>query len=136
MAAYTKQSYDFVDLKILNFLHEDLHLDCVGLGLGRVPPGKGYPFWHTHEKQEEVYICLEGSLTLLVDDDELTLHAGDFVRVAPEAKRTVGNRTNQPGTILIAGAMPFDGYSPEAGRSRIRDGNRVEGEEPDWTVAT
>ena len=133
MAKYTKHSYDFQDLKVLQFLHDDLKLECTGIGLGRVPPGAGYPFWHSHEKQEEVYICLDGSITVLVDDDEVTLHAGDFLRISPDAKRTVGNRTKQPGTMLIVGAMPFEGHRDTERPALINDGKRHDGDAPDWT---
>lgn len=135
MSMYTKHSYDLQSVKLLHFLRDDLGLECAGIALGVVEPGKGYPFWHSHEKQEEVYACIAGSLTLLVDDDELTLHTGDFVRVAPEANRAVGNRTKEPGTILIIGAMPFAGYQGADGKTLIQDGQRAELDAPDWSVA-
>ena len=134
MANYTKHSYDYDDLRVLQFLHTDLDLQCTGIGLGRVPPGKGYPFWHAHDKQEEVYMCLEGSLTLLVDDDEITLKQGDVVRVSPEAKRAVGNRTRKAGVILITGAMPYEGYEDPERPSHISDGIRLETDAPDWSL--
>ena len=37
MANYSQSSYDFTDLKILQFLQNDLNLECMGIGLGRVP---------------------------------------------------------------------------------------------------
>lgn len=136
MPNFTRHTYDYQNLKPLQFLHTDLDLECMGIGLGRMEPGQGYPFWHTHEQQEEVYICIEGTLTLLVDEDELTLHAGDIVRVSPEAKRAVGNRTPAPGTILIVGAMPYEGYDNSEGRSHIGDGQHTEDPPPDWTVGS
>ena len=134
MAAYSKHSYDYDDLRPLQFLHTDLDLECMGIGMGRMAPGKGYSFWHTHEHQEEVYICLDGSLTLLVDDDEIPMKRGDAVRVAPEAKRAVGNRTRKAGVVLIVGAMPYEGYETAEGRSHITDGNRLEEDAPDWSL--
>ena len=75
------------------------------------------------------------SLTLLVDDDALTLHTGDFVSVAPEANRAVGNRTKEAGTVLIIGAMPFEGYRESGGNTLIQDGQRAKLDAPDWSVA-
>jgi mannose-6-phosphate isomerase-like protein (cupin superfamily) len=47
---------------------------------------------HRHERQEEVYLVLEGTLTLLVEGVEETLGPGELVRVAPELRRQLVNR--------------------------------------------
>lgn len=136
MANYTKQSYDFSgEGQMLRFLAGDLGLTCLGMGLGRIPPGAGWPFFHSHEKQEEVYVCLDGSLTMIVDGEEVRLETGDIVRVPAEVNRAVGNRTSRPGTILILGAMPFEGHSDPDRPALINDGVRApELGEPDWSV--
>src|SRR6202521_3523842 len=38
---------------------------------------------HAHERQEEVYLVLEGALTLGVEGEEHVLETGRLVRVAP-----------------------------------------------------
>ncbi len=136
MAAYTRAHYDFEQLPMLQFLAADLQLQSLGLGLGRIEPGKGWKFWHRHKQQEEVYLCLSGSLTLLVDDETLQLEAGDCVRVPPEALRAVGNRSASAGVVLIAGAMPFEGHRNPEKPVTIADGlpDRERGA-PDWTVS-
>ena len=47
---------------------------------------------HRHERQEEVYFVLEGTLTLLVEGEEQALQRGELVRVAPAVRRQLVNR--------------------------------------------
>src|SRR5256885_2379867 len=47
---------------------------------------------HRHERQEEVYFVLEGTLTLVVEGEEQTVERGELVRVAPEVRRHLVNR--------------------------------------------
>ncbi len=46
---------------------------------------------HAHERQEEVYLVLEGQLTLLVDGVEHRVAADRAVRVGPAARRQLVN---------------------------------------------
>ena len=45
------------------------------------------PFIHAHKKNEEIYAILEGKGTANIDGEEIELKAGDWLRVAPAAKR-------------------------------------------------
>ena len=47
---------------------------------------------HRHERQEEVYLVLEGTLTLVVEGEEQAVERGELVRVAPEVRRQLVNR--------------------------------------------
>jgi quercetin dioxygenase-like cupin family protein len=48
---------------------------------------------HRHELQEEVYLVLEGELTLLIEGrEEHTLGAGELARVGPDVRRQLVNR--------------------------------------------
>ncbi len=38
---------------------------------------------HRHERQEEVYVVLEGRLTLAIEGEETDLGKGELIRVAP-----------------------------------------------------
>src|SRR6187200_732545 len=42
---------------------------------------------HRHARQEEVYLVLEGTLTLFVEGEEQTLGRGELIRVAPSVRR-------------------------------------------------
>ena len=62
---------------------EALELEKSGLGYQRVPPGYRFPYGHTHEKQEEVYVVLGGSGRMKLDDEIVELEKWDAVRVSP-----------------------------------------------------
>jgi uncharacterized cupin superfamily protein len=47
---------------------------------------------HRHAHQEEVYLVVEGTLTLLLEGEETTLGAGELARVAPDLRRQLVNR--------------------------------------------
>jgi uncharacterized cupin superfamily protein len=61
---------------------------------------------HRHERQEEVYLVLEGTLSLLVEGEESTLEAGELARVAPDVRRQLVNRG--PGRVVLV-ALGADG---------------------------
>ncbi len=54
---------------------------------------------HAHEHQEEVYLVLDGELTLVLADGETTLAAGELARVPPDARRQLVNAG--PGRVLV-----------------------------------
>jgi mannose-6-phosphate isomerase-like protein (cupin superfamily) len=59
---------------------------------------------HKHEKQEEVYLVLEGSLSLSIEGVERDMVAGELARVAPEVRRQLINRGPGRLAILALGA--------------------------------
>ena len=59
---------------------------------------------HRHERQEEVYLVLEGTLTLLVEKQEHVLERGELVRVAPDLRRQLVNRGPDRLVLLAVGA--------------------------------
>jgi len=56
---------------------------------------------HTHEFQEEVYLVLEGTLTLEIEGEAKELHPGELARVAPDVRRQIANR-GEENVLLIA----------------------------------
>jgi mannose-6-phosphate isomerase-like protein (cupin superfamily) len=58
---------------------------------------------HRHERQEEVYLVLEGTLTLVVEGEEEALERGELVRVAPEVRRQLVNRGPDRLVLLALG---------------------------------
>jgi quercetin dioxygenase-like cupin family protein len=66
---------------------------------------------HRHEKQEEVYLVLEGTLSLLVEREEQTLERGDLIRVAPNLRRQLVNKG--PGELIF---LALGGAGEHAGR--------------------
>ena len=50
-----------------------LELERSGLTYQRVPPGYRFPYGHTHETQEEVYVVVRGSGRMKLDDEIVEL---------------------------------------------------------------
>ncbi len=70
---------------------------------------------HRHERQEEVYLVLEGTLTLLIEGDAQELGRGELIRVAPNLRRQLVNRG--PGRLVLlalGGAGEHHGRDGEA----------------------
>jgi uncharacterized cupin superfamily protein len=68
---------------------------------------------HAHERQEEVYLVLEGTLTLGVENEEHELGPGQLVKVAAPVRRQLINRGPQRLVLLAIGGE---------GEHRGRDG--------------
>ena len=58
---------------------------------------------HSHGLQEEVYLVLEGELTLVVEGEEHTLGRDQLVRVAPHVRRQLVNRGPERLLLLALG---------------------------------
>jgi len=69
---------------------------------------------HRHARQEEVYLVLEGTLTLLVEREQSTLAGGELVRVAPDLRRQLVNRGPER-LVLVA----LGGDGEHAGRDGV-----------------
>ncbi len=68
-------------------LHETLGLTGAEVSINQLPAGAGVPFVHAHKENEEIYGVLAGRGSATIDGEEVELAAGDWLRVAPEAKR-------------------------------------------------
>ncbi len=70
---------------------------------------------HRHATQEEVYLVLAGTLTLLIEGEEHTLGQGELARVAPDVRRQLVN-AHQEDLLLVAlgGATEHVGRDGEA----------------------
>lgn len=81
-------------------------LDCRNLGVSVVdadPGWTGMEHDHADDGHEEVYLLVEGTATLVVEDEAVELTPGDAVRVDPDAIRhlEVGD---DGGRLVVAGA--------------------------------
>jgi uncharacterized cupin superfamily protein len=77
----------------------------LGARLWRLRPGQASTR-HRHFGQEELYLLLEGSGRMRVDDDLLTLSPLDAVLVEPESTRQVFNDTGAEQLWYVVGAPP------------------------------
>ncbi|HTU15158.1 MAG TPA: cupin domain-containing protein [Solirubrobacterales bacterium] len=87
-----------------------LGLERSGLGYQRIPPDYRFPYGHTHEKQEEVYVILGGSGRMKLDDEIIELKPGDAVRVAPGTWR--GYEAGPDGLEMFVIGAPNLGENP------------------------
>ncbi|MDO4648851.1 MAG: cupin domain-containing protein [Eubacteriales bacterium] len=68
-------------------LHDKLGLTGAEVSINNLPAGAGVPFVHSHKKNEEIYVVLSGKGKAVIDGETIELAQGDWVRVAPAAKR-------------------------------------------------
>jgi len=70
---------------------------------------------HRHRQQEEVYLVLDGRLTLLIEGDEHELAEGELIRVPPQLRRQLVNRGPRRLVLLaLGGANEHRGRDGEA----------------------
>jgi len=100
-----------------------LELEQSGLTYQRVPPGYRFPFGHTHETQEEVYVVVVGGGRMKLDDEIIELRTWDAVRVPPGTWR--GYEAGPEGLELLVIGAPNLGDSPR---------DDVHGERDWWTT--
>ena len=87
-------------------LRRELGVGSFGINLIALEPRQRGRI-HAHERQEEVYLVLEGELTLLLDGGvEQVLGPDQLVRVGPAARRQLVNRG--PGRLVLL-ALGGDG---------------------------
>ena len=68
-------------------LHDQLGLTGAEISVNNLPTGVGVPFVHHHKKNEEIYLILSGKGTAVIDGEAIDLKEGDWIRIAPAAKR-------------------------------------------------
>ena len=87
-----------------------LELEKSGLTQQRIPPGYRFPYGHTHETQEEVYVVVRGSGRMKLDDEIVELREWDAVRVPPGTWR--GYEAGPEGLELLVIGAPNLGEDP------------------------
>ena len=95
-------------------LRRALGVTSFGMNLMLLEPGQRGRI-HRHQRQEEVYLVLDGVVTLIVDGQEHDLGAGEVARVAPEVRRQLVNRgPGRVALIALGGANAHEGRDGEA----------------------
>ena len=90
-----------------------LGLTSFGMNVVELPPGETIPE-HTEvdTDQEEVFIALQGTPTMVIDGQDHPMRAGTFVRLDPEPRRTVRNDGAEQAAVLIVSAPRTSGHTP------------------------
>jgi uncharacterized cupin superfamily protein len=86
-------------------LGKQLGAGSLGMRLWRLAPGQASTR-HRHFSQEELYLLLEGTGRVRVDDQLLTLAPLDTLLVPPDSPRQLFNDTDADALWLVAGAPP------------------------------
>lgn len=68
-------------------LHDKLGLTGAEVSINNIPAAACVPFVHHHKENEEIYFIFEGKGKMIIDEEEVLLKNGDFIRVSPNAKR-------------------------------------------------
>jgi quercetin dioxygenase-like cupin family protein len=94
-------------------VRRSLGVDAFGINLVEIPPGERIPEHdETGRDQEEIFLVLEGTPSLVVDGREIEAPAGTFARLDPHLSRTVVNHGDEPAAVLIVSAPRTSGYQP------------------------
>jgi mannose-6-phosphate isomerase-like protein (cupin superfamily) len=95
-------------------LRRQLGVSSFGLNQMVLQPGQRSRI-HRHQRQEEVYLVLEGTLTILIEGSPTDLGQGELIRVAPQVRRQLVNLG--PGRLVllaVGGAQEHQGRDGEA----------------------
>jgi quercetin dioxygenase-like cupin family protein len=104
-------------------LRQELGVSSFGMNLVTLTPRQRGRI-HAHEQQEEVYLVLEGELTLGVEGEEHTVARGGLVRVGPSVRRQLINRgTTTLVLVALGGSGEHVGRDGRAWESWDEDGD-------------
>jgi uncharacterized cupin superfamily protein len=96
-------------------LRRDLGVSTFGMNLITLAPRQRGRI-HAHERQEEVYLVIEGELTLVVEgDQEHVLGNGQLARVGPSVRRQLVNRG--PDRVVLLALGGSEEHSGRDGRA-------------------
>ena len=99
-------------------IRKELGVGAFGVNAIVLPP-EYTTGWHFHEEQEELYICIDGPMTIEFQsgDGPITLEQGDVAWAAPEAVRRTGNPGPGDATFICVGGkggyVGRDGQVPD-----------------------
>jgi uncharacterized cupin superfamily protein len=94
-------------------LRRQLGVSTFGLNEIVLEPGQRGRI-HRHERQEEVYLVLEGTLSLMIEGEEHALERGELARIGPELRRQLVNRG--PGRLIL---LALGGSNEHRGRDGL-----------------
>lgn len=86
------------------FARQPLGLEQSGLSLFRLVAGYRLPFGHRHAEQEEVYVVVEGSARVKLDEEVVELGHWDAVRIPVGTMRSF--EAGPDGAAILAFGAP------------------------------
>src|ERR1700753_1079873 len=97
--AVTTAAIDLEGIEPFQKIRRELGVESFGINAVRLRPGQRNRV-HVHSRQEEVYLVVDGELTLIVEGDPVRLAAGHLARVGPSVRRQVTHPTTHPNNVL------------------------------------
>jgi uncharacterized cupin superfamily protein len=79
-AKYTKAFMPLGKVKEKEFLSRPMGCKAVGFSLVRYKPGEGATYVHRHKVQEEVFITLQGTGSIILDGRRISMPEGTLIR--------------------------------------------------------
>jgi mannose-6-phosphate isomerase-like protein (cupin superfamily) len=75
-----------------------------------LPPGRRRPPVHRHTNCSEAYFVLDGVVSVVIEDEELSLRSNEFVLVPRGTAHTFANAGDVEARVLVIHAPAMDGY--------------------------
>lgn len=96
-----------------SLVRKSLDLRSFGMNACHLEPGEQIPEHDEADRdQEEVFVTLEGSPSIVVDGEAHPMPRHTFVRIDVDRQRTVRNDGDEPAVVLIMSAPRSSGYEP------------------------
>lgn len=107
-------------MRVLNTdLAKQLEAGNLGARLWRLRPGQASTK-HRHEREEELYVLLEGRGRIRVGEEALELEPLDSLLVEPDTTRQVFNDTDEEALWLMVGAPQSAANTLEMSEAELR----------------
>jgi mannose-6-phosphate isomerase-like protein (cupin superfamily) len=102
----------------------EIAMQFIGLTANALEPGEEAGYWHAHSRIEELYVFLEGSGQMGLDDEVVDVAAGSVVRVGQGVWRTWRASPSSAGQLrwlcIRAGGEPLPEFPDDSERDEAR----------------
>ena len=133
-ARYTKLFVPLKKVKEKEFLARRMGCKGVGFSFVRYRPGQGAEYVHAHRVQEEIFITVKGTGTIILDGKRHSMPEGAIMRVSPKVFRAIGNDSKRDVVFLLLGGVPPKKF-PLGTRTLFGDGIPNRKKVPRWKKA-
>jgi len=131
-ARYAKLYLPLNKVKEKAFLSRPIGCKGVGFSFVRYKPGEGAAYVHRHRVQEEVFVTLKGTGSIILGGRRHSMPEGTIMRVGPTVYRAIGNDSKRDVVFLIMGGIPPKSFPP-GNRTLFGDGIPNRERVPRWT---
>jgi uncharacterized cupin superfamily protein len=107
------------------FEREGERFEQVGINVSVLQPGQPMALFHAEEDQED-FLVLSGSATLLIEGEERPLQQWDFVHCPPWTEHIIVGSGNGPCVVLAVGARAHEGVVYPVSEAAARYGASAE----------